>query len=635
METHNTAPRKKTATKRGLKWRRYITKKRLIISFFAITGALLASALIFTVVVALGIKNVATTANGHARAAYDSLKNQDLENTKVGLTNVSQDIKTLEHEYAKLSFWRYSPLAWHYMDGVRVINAATAGVDAGHILVDALEPYADVIGFQGQGSFVGGTAEDRIVKIMETLDVVAPTLDEVITKAEYIETQINAINPKRYPFNLNGYSAETVITQVKSGLHDGVAIMADYKPLLEQLSSIAGVETPKRYLVMFQNDAEMRPTGGFWTAYAILTVEKGKVFPEKSDDIYDLDNKFRTRLQPPEAYAKYLNVKTWHLRDLNVSPDFKTSVETFLTYYETIPGEPKVDGVIAINTQVLTDLVAVLGDVEVPGYGAFTASIDERCDCPQIIYELENTVGRATPYIRPDRKAILGPMMQTILSKAYGAPKQQWPDLFQSIWRNITQKDVLFYFKDPVAQAAVERVNLAGRIMESQDDYLAVIDTNLGGAKTNLFVSQEINQTVAVTAEGTEKTVEVIYKNPYKGSNCNLEAGQLCLNGVMRDWVRFYVPAGAKLTDSMGFEKDTVKMSEDLGKSVIEGFLIFPPESQKRVSITYTIPYAPTGTYRLLHQKQSGSGTVPVTLTVNDGYIEYELNSDQTLSVPF
>lgn len=608
------------------------TRKHYLVGVVAVLLAMILSALIFTLVVASQIKKQALEAKVHAQTAYDYLKKQDLAGAKTGLDTVNQDVDAISDSYAKLSFWQFTPLYWHYRDGIHLLKASEAGIDAALIMVDALEPYADVIGFKGQGSFVGGTAEDRIVKIMETLNVVAPTFDQIILKLQLIDQEISSINPKRYPFKLAGQSVNSLISTAKTATNQASTIMADYKPLLSLLPSIAGVESSKRYLVLFQNDAEIRPTGGFWTAYAVLKVEKGKVLPEKSDDIYDLDNQFKVNLKPPEMYAKLLNTKRWNLRDMNVSPDYKTSVETFLTYYTKLQGS--VDGVIALNTQVLTDLVSVLGGeikIEADGqnYGTFTTQIDKRCDCANIIYELEDMIGRPTPYLRSERKAVLGPLMKALLTKAYGAPKQQWPALFQAIWKNITQKDVLFYFTNPESQAAVERVNLGGRVKDTPADYFLLVDTNLGGAKTNMFINQEMTQTITLENQVVKKIVEITYKNPYKSSNCNLEAGQLCLNGVMKDWVRIYLPLGSKLADSAGFEADSVKTSEDLGKTVIEGLIVFPPESQKKISLTYTVPYAPVNNrYQLLIQKQSGIKKMPTTVSVNGNSQNNELVAD-------
>jgi len=610
-------------------------RKKIIVISLAIALAIAATLGFYTAAIALEMKQAALEAKNHGSLAYQAVKNQDLVIAKEELLAAQGKINDVDAGFSKLKFWSFGPLYWHYQDGRHGMNATKAGIEAGLILIEAVEPYADVIGFTGQGSFVGGTAEDRIVKIVETLDKVNPSLDAIVSKLNVINEELESVNPARYPFKIQGQSVSDLIGQAKNQVHQATLTINDIKPILAVLPQIAGVQDTKKYLVLFQNDAELRPTGGFMTAYAILNVEKGKVSPVKSDDIYSLDEKFKKRLDPPDPIKNYLPlVYYWYLRDMNISPDFKLSMEQFLPHYSELPGEEKdISGVITVDTQVLSDLITVLGPVEVPGYGVFTGEIDARCDCPQVIYALEEISTKPTPYIRRDRKAVLGPLMQTILLKAYGSPKQIWPSLFETIWRNINEKHVLFYFHDEVAQQAAETNNFAGRIQAYDGDYLHVNDANFGGAKSNMFVSQEIEDEVTLEYGIAVHKLTVIYKNPHKGSNCNLEAGQLCLNGVLRDFVRFYVPSGVEVKESLGFDEDTVKSYTELDKSVVEGFFTLAPQAQAKLQLTYTVPYNNVDAYKIYLQKQPGKKTIKYTLVVNGDREEFDLVKDQEVVI--
>ncbi|MCQ3944933.1 MAG: hypothetical protein DPW11_04120, partial [bacterium] len=144
-------------------------------------------------------------------------------------------------------------------------------------------------------------------------------------------------------------------------------------------------------------------------------------------------------------------------------------------------------------------------------------------------------------------------------------------------------------------------------------------DSNFAGAKSNLFVESEVTQEITMGSDGSAtKKLTLTYKNPRKGDNCNLEAGQLCLNGLLRSWTRLYVPKGSVLKSGRGFEAD-MATSEDLGYTVLEGFFTLAPQSVKKLEIEYTIP---AGTikgndYRLLIQNQPGTDPVKHTITVS------------------
>ncbi len=576
------------------------------------------------------------------RAAYDSFKAQNLPQTEAQLKDVQSKLQTVRSTYSKLALYNVIPIAHgYYQDGLHGLNAADAGIAASLKAVEAVTPYADVLGFEGAGTFTGGTAEDRLKVVLQTLDKVTPQLDAISADLDTVQKELGQINEKRYPETLKGKAIRPNIVQAKEMSKTLATTLVDYRPVIEQMPAIAGGRGErKKYLILFQNDNELRPTGGFLTAYSVIYVEDGKVTPDKSDDIYELDKKFTKNLPIPDALGRYLTTeKYWNLRDMNTSPDFRVSMDQFLQNYKTVKGEPQdIDGIIAIDTQVLIDLLKVLGPVEVPGYGTFSAENDPKCDCPQVVYALSEIITRPTPYMRTDRKGILGPMMRAILTKAYGAPRQQWPLLFENGLKNIAGRNVQMYFFDENAQRAAEQINAGGRLIPpttTDQDFLAIVDANLGGAKSNLFIDYEVKQTVSAPENGKiTKTVEVTYTNHRRGDNCNLEAGLLCLNSTLRDWARLYLPPGAELVEAQGFTQQPLTYSE-INATVIDGFFILEPNSQAKIRLTYTVPYLDTKTYRIKLWKQGGVSPFKTLLDVNGSEEEVLVDKDQMVEVAF
>src|SRR6185369_1280593 len=398
------------------------------------------------------------------RSAYDAFKAQNLPGAQQNLESVKTKLADIRVTYQKLSLYNSLPIAHsYYQDGLHGLNAADAGVEAGLKSLNSITPYADVLGFTGEGTFTGGTAEDRLKLVLQTLQKITPELDAIGGDLNTVQVELAQINPNRYPENFRGTELRSKIVQAQEVSKGAATALTEFRPVIEQIPAVMGANGRKKYFVLFQNDNELRPTGGFLTAYSVIFVENGKVTPEKSDDIYELDKKFSKKIPIPPILGKYLTTESlFHLRDMNIDPDFKTSMDQFLTNYKLVPGEPKdIDGIIAVDTQVLTDLLRVLGPVEIPGYGTFSAENDPTCDCPQIIHALSEIITRPTPYIKVDRKGILGPMMGAILQKAYTAPKTQWPQLFEVAWQDIQARHAQFYLFDPAAQAAAEKVGAA------------------------------------------------------------------------------------------------------------------------------------------------------------------------------
>jgi hypothetical protein len=609
-----------------------------LLLIFSILGVIAYS----TYQVATDLRKKASEGEFIARSAYDAFKAQNLIESENQLKILQGKLLEIESTYQKLSFYDNIPFAnQYYRDGNHGLKTAEHGLNAGLKAISTIAPYADVLGFQGEGTFTGGTAEDRIRIMIETLSAVMPAFDDITTELTLAEEEFSKIDPNRYPDEVRGIQVKSQLAQAQKMMDDSISAFKEFRPVIEQLPDIAGGKGERRkYLILFQNDNELRPTGGFLTAYAVIYMENGKVTPEKSDDIYELDQKFTKKIAIPEALGRYLTTeKYWNLRDMNTSPDFKISMNQFFENYKTVRGEPdNIDGIIAVDTETLKGLLTVLGPVEVPGYGTFSAENDPRCDCPQVVYALSEIITKPTPYLREDRKGILGPMMQAILTKTYTANKQQWPALFEFAWKNLEQRHIQMYFLKDEFQLASESINGAGVMKGPQDkntDFLAIINANLGGAKSNLFTEYSVEQIVSAPENGQlTKTVEISYKNTRKADNCNLEAGKLCLNSTLQDWTRLYLPAGSKLVDSQGFTKEP-KEYEENGFAVIDGFFTLEPLGVAKIIVTYTVPYEDNSIYRVKLWKQGGIDPIPTVMDVTGGQEKIVVEKDMTYQVEF
>lgn len=564
-----------------------------------------------------------------------AFQGQDLATAQNEVKTLSEQLIDFNSQYQKVSWTAHLPFFGNYTkDGQHAINAGTSLVKAVDTLITSVSPYADLLGFKTSEATPSGetpkaqSIEDRIIFMAQTLDMISPDLDKVGADMSNAQNELNQINESRYPVKIAGKEIRSKITTIKSTVSESAQLLTQAKPLIKLLPDLLGNPNAKTYMILFQNDAEIRPTGGFMTAYAFIKVTKGKIDLLSSYDIYDLDARFNKKVPAPDAIKKYLNETYLNLRNSNMSPDFKVSMDTFTKYYNDIPGMIHPDGIIAIDTQLPVAILKIIGPIGVSGWGNFSADIDAHCNCPQVVYALEEISDRPTNTIVTGRKAVLGPLMNSMMANAMGSPKRLWPQLFNAALDAIKQKHLLFYFFEDNTQKVAEDFNAAGRIVPYDYDYLHVNDANLGGAKTDMFLTKEVEQEIDTSNGTVTKTVSVSYNNPTQGSNCNLEAGQLCLNGTYRDYIRLYVPLGSKLISVVGSEvKETV--SEDLGKTVFEAFFTMRPQSQSKIVFKYELPPLDLSTYRLMIQKQPGTPTIKNTIIYNGNETVVQLDQDK------
>lgn len=570
-----------------------------------------------------------------AQAALYGLKTENIQIASDELAKAKTDLAQTQKDLHAMIYLKFiPPFNFYYNDADHMIQAGLYGINAGQILVDAVKPYADVLGLGGGGSFTGGSAQQRIQLAVTTMSKVTPKIDEIEAQLALARQEIDQVNPNHYPPIGPGKKVQDQLTQVKSITDGATNFISQAKPLIKVLPSLLGEPDEKKYLVLFQNDKELRPTGGFITAYSIFSLSHGVIHADTSSDIYSLDASIPYHPVAPRPILQYLpQVPTWNVRDTNISPDFVVSMDNFNKLYKTAGLYTPVDGIIAIDTQVLVDSMKVLGDMTVDGT-TFTTNNDPRCDCAQVIYQLEAITDQPVEFQRSNRKGVLGDLMYAIMQKAFSSsPKLYWGPLFQVMINDVSQKHILFDIYNADAQSGLKALNATGQILPFDGDYLHINDTNFGGAKSNLFLQEAVTQDYKVQGDGSiQKTVTINYKNPFQPSDCNLEHGNLCLNAVQRDWLRLYVPKGSKIISSSGSE---VKMTsyDELGKTVFEGFLTVRPLGTATFTITYTLPFklANGSDLPLMIQKQPGTNNQQYTISNNGSQIDsFPLLTDKT-----
>ena len=559
-------------------------------------------------------------------AVKEAINDKDLDKIKESLNTATNQVNSIEINYKKLAWTKILPIVGnYYKDGQQALIIANQGIDTGKILIQAIEPYKDFLGAKGSSTSNEKTTEDRIAFLTESVEGLIPYLDQIEAKAAIIQTAIEQIDPDRYPEEFRGIELKSNIIKVKDIVDESYKFVKDGKPIIGKISWLLGKDSPRKYLVIFQNDGELRPSGGFWTAYSTLTVKNGKVIPGTASNIYDLDDKIASKIPAPRLIKSYhIGVPYLNLRDNNLSPDFPTDAQIFLDqYYKAMGKKDKFDAVISIDTNLLVDMVKVLGKLDTR-VGTFTAEPDKRCNgCPSIIYDLEWIAGRPRNYIEKNRKDFMNPLMSSLLSNIMGSEKTKMPSIIEAGLKNINEKHVMFYFPDDEIQTIGNLANITGKIVdvEKNVDYFHLNDANFASAKSNIFITQKIKHDITIKNNVAEHKISVTYENPAPASNCNLEKGDLCLNASQyRDLFRFYVPIGSKLTKMTGSEVEAVQY-EELNKQVFEGFYgnkyALNAKSSIKTSIQYTSSVTVGSTYTLLLQKQPGTKPVEYELTIN------------------
>lgn len=613
------------------------TRRRKIISF-SFLSLLFLLFLLVIVIPAILLYPPAASAKVAITKVKAGIEAKDLEATQSALNELDSAVSQLEQRTNHLSYLKFIPLVnLYFRDGSHLLSAAQLGVNSGLTLTKTLTPYASVLGLKS-GFSDQITVEQRLGNVLAVLPKVAQQLDAVWANLLVVEDEVGAIDPKRYPENFAG-------VKVRFWLEEAQRILADAKPLLSQGRNILeegprllGAGGKRTYLVLYQNNSELRATGGFMTGFSLLTVDNGQVLANKFLTGADVA-RTTPYLTPPAPLAKYLGVRTWYFQDINFSPDFPTTAQKALEVWK-LSKLPDVSGVIAINTAIASRLLDVVGPIRLAGYDLDLSNYNLPSACREggRDFTAANLTCRLEFYVEKapkggaqasteQRKTVLALITDALIQKVTKSSAENWIELVDLSFNLLNERNVMIYSVDNQEQQLLKDLGYAGEIKSFAGDYLHVNDSNLGGYKTNLYLQEEVEQELTRLDSGIwQKTVKIKYYNPQPLDNW--------LSYYYKDFVRLYVPLGSKLVSING-EMENWGSWEELGKTVFGAYFVAAPQEEHFLTFIYDLPSGAVGKdfYQLLVQKQSGTNIGLVGVKIDGKMETFDLRTDQYIKI--
>jgi hypothetical protein len=384
---------------------------------------------------------------------------------------------------------------------------------------------------------------------------------------------------------------------------------------------VLGFEKPQTYLVLFLNNTEIRPGGGFIGAYSVVRFDQGVPEILKVEGTEILDNLAAQDFPsvPPEPLQKYLPIKRWGFRDSNWSPDFVISSLKSLDLFKKEKGvaADEITGVIGITPTLLEEILKISGPIMVNGEEFNADNFTEKLE-----YEVE--FGFAENGLDFDqRKKILTDLSHAFLAKIKGDIFKHWSQYLALSEKMFSEKHILAYSANPDMEKILLARGWGGVMKESKDDYVLWVDANLASLKTDKVIDRELSYSFAPTnTDAYVGTVKMKYIN--KGSFTKFTTRY-------RTYARVYVPLGSKFISVSGSMKEERSLETGIVDQGIENgrqwfgtFISIEPG--KTGELAWQFYLSPTvaasiknNAYSLLVQKQLGTLAHRLTLDLNFG----------------
>lgn len=607
---------------------------------YSFAGASLAILLIIFIIPfynkGLNLKNkvlgVSTEGLNSLEEAAESIKRQDFGSSSASFQKAYENFSQASEEMKGVSSLLTG--AVRYIPVISQVSSGKNAVEAGKHLALAGESLSRVAEkLKGAGNPI--SSDSQTISLLEIFQLIKKDLE--VANAELILAQefLNKINIDDLP-----EEKRTGFLEVKNKLPATVSFVSGFLSNSNIFIDLLGGNGPRKYLFLFQNNQEMRATGGFIGSYGLLDIKDGRVRKFFVDNIFNPDGQLKENIVPPNPIMKIS--AAWSLHDSNWWPDFPKSAKKATLFYEKTGG-PTADGVIAITPAVMQKLLEITGPIEMPDYEV-TLDADNFIEKTQ--YEVEEDYDKE----KNQPKKILADLAPIVLDKIFNS--QNFGTLSKSlsaVLEGLSQKHILLYSENSELQNIISDLGWSGEILKTSNDYLSVVNSNINGYKTDGVIEEKISHEAEIQEDGSAVDTVTVTRQ-HNGGDTDYE----WQNKVNADYMRVYVPLDSRLLevsgqtreftdppldyDALGFKRDAdiekeeknmsvnqetgTRTYEDSGKTVFANWVYVSPEETAEIKYKYLLPFkiftgeSGGNSYSLLVQKQAGSAGGKLVFTL-------------------
>jgi hypothetical protein len=339
-----------------------------------------------------------------------------------------------------------------------------------------------------------GTAENGNVDALRVSDGTFPVkalenLEPVLAgDVASLQSSLRQTGPFRSPWLMSPLKAKLdgEVRKLVRAEHDATTALLATR----SVPGMLGAEGPRRYLVLFENPAESRASGGVPGDYAEVSAVDGKLSLVKVGSTVTLGssgNPAGKHLIGPEDYlARYSQFEPEdYWANVPMSPDFPSVGEVAASLYPECGGA-KVNGVISLDPVAMAGLLAAIGPITAPEW---PGPVD--ADNAVVILAHDEYI-----HFGNDGSLQVQFVQALIKSLWFGLVTRKLPSLptlANDLLPALSGGHLLLYSETPQAERFLEAVHVAGSMPAVHGDFLGVVTQNADGNKIDWYLRRSID----------------------------------------------------------------------------------------------------------------------------------------------
>lgn len=389
-------------------------------------------------------------------------------------------------------------------------------------------------------------------------------------------------------------------------------LTSEGQTLVSNLPEFLGVTKRKSYLVLFQNNMELRPTGGFIGSYGIMTFDGGRMSDLTVNDVYSADGQLNGHVEPPAPIKNYLGEANWWLRDSNWDPDFPTSAKRAEWFLDKEVGK-QVDGVISTDLFPIKEILKSTGPILLADYNL---SIDE-----ENIYEKTQNEVQDNFFPGTRKKgSFLTALSRNLLAEVSKVDSGKRLFILKSLLDSFEERHLQAYIHDTVLQKSLGALLWDGAVATPTcgdlcyPDFVGLVEANVGVNKSNYFITRDISLDVDASANELNRVLTLSLKN-----SANTALGP---SGKYKVYLRVLLPLDSELVGVNTVSQGEAvilptEITELKGRREVGVLVEVLGGTDKTVQISWKSDFSPEKihSYGLYYRKQAGVGSDPLRVS--------------------
>ena len=441
-----------------------------------------------------------------------------------------------------------------------------------------------------------------------------PPLQEISLGLDALSQNANVIAYKTQNANRSGVLVARLVLS-KVNFDKILNFFNQGKIFTANLPELLGKNQRKTYLVLFQNNMELRPTGGFIGSFGLLTFDGGRMTDLTVNDVYSADGQLRGHVEPPIPIKAHLNEANWWLRDSNWDPDFPTSAKRAEWFLDKEIGA-QVDGVFGIDLKTVLEILKVTGPIFLADYNLDITSAN--------LYEKTQSEAQDESFPGSHQKAsFLTGLSRNLIAEVEKLGEKQKLLVLISFFKDFEERHIQAFLHDDPTQRAISSLGWSGEVSEPScgpncyADLIGLTEANFGVNKANYFITRDVDLVVNLDQAAVTRRLTLNLKN-----SANPALGQSGTYGV---YIRAFIPKGSI---PIGIKAITGETEESLPADVVEvhgrqemgSFVQVYGGQSKKIEFSWATKIDPdfvASSYGLYIRKQAGVSDDPWRVTID------------------